>query len=128
MVEVDTAVIEKYSFVALDLDGTLLNSHHELSERSIGILRKLSDLGVTICIATGRSAKNLIKYIHQLNLSQPFVPVVCYNGAVAMKFVRVGDDYETIKIVDEPLDEKLTRQLLNFAETLQCVAQVSCSY
>ena len=116
----------KYSFVALDLDGTLLNSHHELSKRSIDILRKLSSLGVTIAIATGRSAKNLVKYIHELDLPQVSVPVVCYNGAVAMNFLRKDNgDYETTKILDEPLSEELTRKLLDFASNLNCVSQVS---
>lgn len=120
-----TKISGKYSLVALDLDGTLLNNHHELTQRNIDILRKLSSLGVTVAIATGRSAKNLIKYIYQLDLPQASVPVVCYNGAVAMNFVRKGSEYEAVKILDEPLSEELSRKLLNFASLHQCVVQVS---
>ena len=39
--------------VAIDLDGTLLQSDHTLSARSIEVLREISNKGVIICIAIG---------------------------------------------------------------------------
>ena len=42
-------------FVACDLDGTLLSSQHELTEKTIVTLKDLSEnSNVTVSIATGR--------------------------------------------------------------------------
>ena len=39
--------------VALDMDGTLLNKQHTLSERSIAKLRSLSDRGIIVSLCSG---------------------------------------------------------------------------
>lgn len=44
----------KYQMIALDLDGTLLNSKHELTDEMTAYLRKLHDRGIIVAIATGR--------------------------------------------------------------------------
>lgn len=44
----------KYRMVALDLDGTLLNSKHELSDVTVDYLRSLNERGFVVAIATGR--------------------------------------------------------------------------
>ena len=44
----------KYRMIALDLDGTLLNSKHELTDEMAAYLRKLHDKGIIVAIATGR--------------------------------------------------------------------------
>lgn len=45
---------KKYRMVALDLDGTLLNSKHELTDATAAYLRRLHDKGIIVAIATGR--------------------------------------------------------------------------
>ena len=106
--------------IALDLDGTTLNSQHELTEKTCCTLRRLSALGMTIAIVTGRSKTSAIKYIEQLNLSKP-VPIICYNGS--MCFVIDGKTENKIFSVPVPIDP--ARILLDFAEKLGLVAQVS---
>lgn len=44
-----------YSMVAMDMDGTLLNENHEISDRSLKLLQSLSAQGVLVALATGRS-------------------------------------------------------------------------
>jgi len=56
--------------------GTTLNSDHQLSQKTIDTLRRLSSSGVLICIATGRSITGIERYVEELNLSQPIVPCV----------------------------------------------------
>lgn len=54
----------KYKLISIDLDGTLLNDKKEISKKDIDTLQKLSDLGIEIIVATGRSywsAKQFIK-------------------------------------------------------------------
>ncbi|RKP58400.1 Cof-type HAD-IIB family hydrolase [Pararobbsia silviterrae] len=43
-----------YRLIATDLDGTLLNAHHQVDPFTIDVLRKLERQGVAIAIATGR--------------------------------------------------------------------------
>ena len=59
--------MKKIKMVALDLDGTTLNSAHSLTKAVIEILRDISQSGLTVCIATGRSLdSSLLHYINIL--------------------------------------------------------------
>ena len=108
--------------IALDLDGTTLNSQHELTEKTCCTLRRLSALGMTIAIVTGRSKISAIQYIEQLNLSKP-VPIICYNGSMCF----IIDGKTERKIFSVPIPADPARTLLDFAEKQGLVAQVSIS-
>jgi hydroxymethylpyrimidine pyrophosphatase-like HAD family hydrolase len=71
-----------YRMVALDLDGTLLQStNHQIDDKQAQYLRNLyTTTGVKICIATGRAAPSVYEHIKKLALPDP-IPVVCSNGA-----------------------------------------------
>jgi Cof subfamily protein (haloacid dehalogenase superfamily) len=43
-----------YRLIATDLDGTLLNAHHQVDPYTVTVLRKLEQMGIAIVIATGR--------------------------------------------------------------------------
>mmetsp|Transcript_26339 Transcript_26339/g.53695 ORF Transcript_26339/g.53695 Transcript_26339/m.53695 type:complete len:374 (+) Transcript_26339:52-1173(+) len=104
MSEVDTAVQtrRKFRMVALDLDGTLLDSNHEISDSTCQYLRKLHDKGFIVSIATGRSAACTAHIIDKLNLSPLSIPaelssgnknsggfpLVCTNGARGLRVLR----------------------------------------
>jgi len=50
--------------IAIDLDGTLLNSKHQLSKRNEGAVKKALERGVKVILVTGKthfSAKYLIE-------------------------------------------------------------------
>lgn len=85
---------KKFKMVALDLDGTLLNSYHTLSDETVTHLRKLHKRGFIICIATGRSAAATATVIHRLDLLYTDIhlttgiPVVCTNGALGMTVMK----------------------------------------
>ena len=44
----------KYKMVVSDLDGTLLNSNHKLSQYTTDIIKKISEKGIKFVIATGQ--------------------------------------------------------------------------
>lgn len=46
--------MQKIKMIGLDLDGTLLTDKKELTTRTIEVLRKAIDMGVTVLVATGR--------------------------------------------------------------------------
>jgi len=68
----------KYKLLALDMDGTLLNSDKEISEANRTWIRRAADAGVMVCIATGRGRDSIAPYIEQLGLETPFVAI---NGS-----------------------------------------------
>lgn len=65
--------------VVTDLDGTLLNKNHEVSEENKKAIRATVDLGVTVTIATGRMYSSALPYAKQLGVD---VPIITYNGAL----------------------------------------------
>ena len=44
-----------------DLDGTLLNSEHELPEHSKDTLKRAMAMNIPVCIATGRSYRDILQ-------------------------------------------------------------------
>lgn len=127
----------RYSFIALDLDGTTLNSQHELSAKTESVLRRLSGQGVTICIATGRTTRNITRYVTQLALPQDTLPVICFNGSYGFTYCRTMTStsssssagfVQSSTVFGEPLQLELTKVLLEFAERQGCVAQVAQLY
>jgi len=75
----------KFSTVALDLDGTALNSAHCLADETIAKIRELSSRGVRILLATGRSTPAVYDHVLRLNLSVP-LHCVLFNGAYGCVF------------------------------------------
>jgi len=67
-----------FKTIALDLDGTLLNTDKQVTEYTIKVLKQLSDLGVDIILASGRA-------VHLIENTADQLPINChiigYNGA-----------------------------------------------
>ena len=91
MAEVVVTNDKKYRMVALDLDGTLLNSRGKLSEATKKYLEYLDEKGFVIIFATGRPIATTYETIAALNLPHP-IPVVCSNGAQGMLCWTSHDD------------------------------------
>lgn len=68
--------------IALDMDGTTLNSHHEISPAVKVAIKKAQQQGVHILIASGRPFKGIQRYLEQLELNVPGNYVVSNNGAL----------------------------------------------
>lgn len=71
----------KYKLICTDMDGTLLNTSHEVSERNKIAINKAHELGVKIAIATGRMYNSAAYYADLIGVK---APVISANGA----FVR----------------------------------------
>ncbi len=65
--------------VVLDIDGTLLNSAEELSQRNRAAVRAVQARGIPVTLATGRRLVRTLPWIQALNI---IMPVVIHNGAV----------------------------------------------
>lgn len=71
----------KYKLIAIDMDGTLLNSENKISQRTKNAIKNAQEMGVHIVIATGRILKSALYYADKLNLK---TPLVACNGAVVV--------------------------------------------
>ena len=70
--------------VAIDMDGTLLNSNHQLSEKTIETIKTKSAEGMKIVLASGRPLVGMLKEVEQLGLTTDHDYIISYNGALAV--------------------------------------------
>ncbi|KQL37714.1 hypothetical protein AN960_15725 [Bacillus sp. FJAT-25509] len=66
------------SFIAIDLDGTLLNNENEISEENINAIKFAGENGIEIVISTGRAHFDVKKICERFRIS-PYV--IGTNGA-----------------------------------------------
>lgn len=95
--------------VALDLDGTLLDSKGRLSEQDAGALRRLADSGVMIVLASGRMTSSVRPWYSRLGADGP---VISYNGAIARDSAAKGSEI----ILEQPLPAKYCDELVEYAD------------
>ncbi len=90
--------------LALDLDGTLLNSRGEISEQNRTAIRAAEDQGVLVTIATGRRFRDARPVGLELDLN---APIVSHNGAL----VKYADTLETVaaSILDPNTTQEIVR-------------------
>lgn len=69
--------------IALDLDGTLLDSHEEISPRNRRAVRTALEAGIRIVLVTGRGVDLPIRISRALRLN---LPVICCHGALTKDF------------------------------------------
>lgn len=65
--------------IACDLDGTLLDSNHELTEDNVAVIEKLKDKNIPFVIATGRIYPSAAEFSKKLGLK---TPIIACNGAL----------------------------------------------
>ena len=75
----------RYKLLALDMDGTLLDSHKCIPPRTAQTIEGLVESGTDVCLSTGRSATELADYLPEL----PFVRYgSLISGALAYDFAQ----------------------------------------
>ncbi|AUI66362.1 MULTISPECIES: Cof-type HAD-IIB family hydrolase [Glaesserella] len=70
---------QPYRAIISDLDGTLLNANHRIGDFTIDTLRKLSQQGVDIFLATGRNYPDVKHIINKVGIAD--ATLVTSNGA-----------------------------------------------
>lgn len=66
-----------------DLDGTLINSQNEISQKNLAAIDYFTSRGGRFAIATGRTVQTVRPFIKGLNLNGP---CILYNGAAVYDF------------------------------------------
>src|SRR5678816_4713931 len=82
--------------LALDLDGTLLNSRGQISEGNRRALAAARSSGVRVAIVTGRRFRDARPIALELGLD---VPVIAHNGALT----KHAETLETVAVLPLPL-------------------------
>ena len=98
--------------IAVDIDGTLLNSKSKISEKTQKALENALREGNIVVIASGRDPKGVIQYAEALKLDQYDGLLSNYNGA------RITN-YDTQELlINHTLDLSEMKKLLAFSEDL----------
>lgn len=97
-----TSMNEHIKVVALDLDGTLLNSNHEISDFNKKMIDKLKERGIQIILCTGRPYNAMKKFRRELSLEDH---VICFNGANVI-------DKDGELVLDTSLDNETSLELV----------------
>jgi Cof subfamily protein (haloacid dehalogenase superfamily) len=113
---------QQFRMVALDLDGTLLNSQHQLSEATLTHIRYLDSQGFTVVIATGRAIPTVYETIQALNLPRP-IPVVCSNGAEGYLCSIENGTVEKLALFSTPVPEAVAKRTLELSKEMGFVTQ-----
>jgi len=92
--------------VVVDLDGTLLNEQHQMSERNASALEAIIQKEIPLILATGKTRASAEAIIERLNLKSPGIFV---QGLI----VHNGDG--TVRH-QQTLDASIVRRIITFAE------------
>lgn len=105
----------KYQLLAVDMDGTLLNSAKTISKRNIAAINKALDAGKHVVICTGRGMGELKEFL-------PMFPKMRYvlseNGGC------IYDMQQQKAIVQLELDKDVTETVLHYAEQRDIMPQI----
>ena len=94
--------------LAIDLDGTLLDSHGRVSQKNAAAVRAARDAGVRVAVCTGRG---LVECAHYLEAIGQRDPVVVAGGSIIACPVQRKTMHRFA--LDRALVEKATRRLLS---------------
>lgn len=108
-----------YRLVATDIDGTLLNEHHQPSPRTRAALAQLQARGVIVVLSTGRPPRSIRPLYESLGLDQP---VVALNGALTF---HPG---ETVLLEHRPLPSAVALLLVNAIRSIDPDMNIGMEY
>lgn len=81
----------KYKLVAVDLDGTLLDDEHRISDEIKSAVRRFTAGGGIFTFATGRSPTSAARFFDGLGMRENDVPVVCNIGSMIVSASTQGE-------------------------------------
>lgn len=101
--------MSRVRLVALDLDGTLLDSRGEASDEDAAALRSFHRDGVVVVLASGRMTSAVRPWYDKLGVDGP---VISYNGAMA----RDSDARGSPVLLEKPLPAPYADELIDYAD------------
>lgn len=97
------------------MDGTLLNSAHEVSGRFLEIFQKLKERDILFVAASGRQYQSIVDKLASIKND---IIVVAENGGVAMQ--------NGTELVSTPLDPTAKNKVLDILDSIEDIHPVLC--
>jgi Cof subfamily protein (haloacid dehalogenase superfamily) len=79
----------KYRLLALDIDGTLVNSRDELTAPTVAAIRAVREAGIRVVVATGRRYSRALPLVEPLAIDAPLITA---SGAL----IKCPTDHRTL--------------------------------
>lgn len=95
-----------YAIVFLDIDGTLLDSRHQISRNTKQLLNRLEKRGIPVVLCSARYPDGVESVVRQAELHSP---IVCYGGSLVL------DENRAI-LSDAGMDTRTAVQFKRFAD------------
>ncbi len=92
--------------VAIDLDGTLLQTDEQVSQRAIRVIGEVSHRGIPVVLASARPPRSARRIYDQLKLD---TLQINYNGAL------INDPVQHQSVFHQPLEADLAKQIIQTA-------------
>ena len=102
----DQPVTTDIKLIVLDVDNTLLNDDHELSERNEQVIKQAMAQGIRVILATGKAYGSCKDIIEQLGIKDP---------CIFTQGLTINEPDGTIKH-QKTLSPDIARQVITFAE------------
>jgi len=97
-----------YKLIAIDCDGTLLNSKREISKRTVTAIKAARDSGVKIVLASARPSYRLKQFLEPLGLVTSDQYLVSFNGGLVC-----NNTYSEI-LFSKAISTKIVLELIKF--------------
>ena len=68
--------------IAIDIDGTLINSKHEITPFTKEVIHHVRKQGIRVVLCTGRPFLGAQRYVNELGLDLQEEYLITYNGAL----------------------------------------------
>ena len=107
--------LSKIKMVVTDMDGTLLNSNHEVSDRFFSIFKVLQSKGILFVAASGRQYNSIVD---KLNTIQDDIIVVAENGGFVMQ--------QDKELLSTPLPATRIKEILELLRNFPDMHPVLC--
>ncbi|MBC8770599.1 HAD family hydrolase [Arenibacter sp. BSSL-BM3] len=107
--------LSKVKMVVTDMDGTLLNSQHEVSDKFFLLFEELRKRNIKFVAASGRQYNSIVD---KLDAIKNDIIVVAENGA----FVKKQDK----ELLATPLDQNTIKQTIDLLKNIEGIHPVLC--
>ena len=105
----------KYKLLALDMDGTVLNSAKKISPKTADAISELSRHGVAVVLSTGRGLAEIADYKTELKFM---------HYGILISGGMIYDFFNSKPITTHPLDTEIMLQLVDGAESENAMIQL----
>lgn len=114
--------MKKYKLLAVDMDGTLLNSRKKISSRTLDAINDLLKRGIHVVVSTGRALSEMQDYRDDLKLMRY---AVLMSGGLIYDFcadkpiaIHAVDEATMFKLIDFGTEERAMIHLLTVHDSV----------